>query len=163
MADPKPRISLRLDTLASALEQKLDNEAAILDLLVSALSRGQATEAHWEQLHAAAQRDDRLAELAFAYERLSRDKKLKSLTPAQQATVLAQVVIKLGAAVRERGGQAGADALEVERQRGVVGCVSSTPPRPWSTPTWRSTRWLGPDWAERDTAEWPCWLARSIT
>lgn len=88
MADPKPRTSLRLDTLASALEQKLEHEAAILDLLVSALARGQATEAYWEQLHAAAQRDDRLAELAFSYERLSRDKKLKSLTPAQQATVL---------------------------------------------------------------------------
>jgi tetratricopeptide (TPR) repeat protein len=89
MADPKTRPSLRLDTLASALEQKLDNEPAILDLLVSALARGQTNEAHWDQLHAAAQRDDRLAELAFAYERLSRDKKLKSLTAAQQAAVLA--------------------------------------------------------------------------
>ena len=88
MADPKARPSLRLDVLASVLEQKLDNEAAILDLLVSALGRGQGNEALWEQLHAAAQRDDRLAELAFAYERLSRDKKLKSLTAAQQATVL---------------------------------------------------------------------------
>jgi tetratricopeptide (TPR) repeat protein len=88
MADPKPRLSLRIDTLNSALEQKLDNEAAILDLLVSALARGQQNEPLWDQLHAAAQRDDRLAELAFAYERLSRDKKLKSLTPAQQAAVL---------------------------------------------------------------------------
>lgn len=88
MADIKPRPSLRIDTLASALEQKLENEAAILDLLVSALARGQGSEAHWEALHAAAQRDDRLAELAFSYERLSRDKKLKSLTASQQATVL---------------------------------------------------------------------------
>jgi lipopolysaccharide biosynthesis regulator YciM len=88
-ADPKARPSLRLDTLASALEQKLDNEAAILELLVSALARGQTTEPHWAELHAAAQRDDRLAELAFAYERLSRDKKLKSLTAPQQASVLA--------------------------------------------------------------------------
>lgn len=88
MADIKPRPSLRIDTLASALEQKLENEAAILDLLVSALARGQGSEPHWEALHAAAQRDDRLAELAFSYERLSRDKKLKSLTASQQATVL---------------------------------------------------------------------------
>ncbi|MFT3767260.1 MAG: tetratricopeptide repeat protein [Minicystis sp.] len=89
MANPKARPSLRLDTLASALEQKLENESGILDLLVSALARGQTNEALWDQLHAAAQRDDRLAELAFSYERLSRDKKLKSLTAAQQATVLA--------------------------------------------------------------------------
>ncbi len=88
MADPKPRPSLRVDTLATALEQKLENEAAVLDLLVSALARGQTNEPLWEQLHAAATRDDRLAELAFAYERLARDKKLKSLPAAAQAAVL---------------------------------------------------------------------------
>jgi tetratricopeptide (TPR) repeat protein len=88
MADPKARLSLRVDNLASALEQKLDNEAGILDLLVAALARGQANDALWAQLHASAQRDDRLAELAFAYERLSRDKKLKSLPAPAQATVL---------------------------------------------------------------------------
>jgi tetratricopeptide (TPR) repeat protein len=88
MADPKPRPSLRLDTLATVFEQKLENEAGILDLLVSALARGQAQDAHWTRLHEAAQRDERLAELAFAYERLSRDKKLKSLTAAAQAAVL---------------------------------------------------------------------------
>src|SRR5277367_3757745 len=88
MADPKPRPSLRVDTLASALEQKLENEAAVLDLLVSALARGQANEPLWEKLHAAAARDDRLAELAFAYERLARDKKLKSMTAPAQAAVL---------------------------------------------------------------------------
>lgn len=88
MADPKARPSLRVDALASALEVKLENEPAVLDLLLTALARGQANDALWAQLHAAAQRDDRLAELAFAYERLSRDKKLKNLTPAAQATVL---------------------------------------------------------------------------
>ena len=88
MSDPKPRPSLRVDTLASALEQTLENEAAVLDLLVSALARGQANEALWAQLHGSAQRDDRLAELAFAYERLARDKKLKSLTAPAQAAVL---------------------------------------------------------------------------
>ena len=88
MADPKTRSPLRVDTLASVLEQKMEDEAGVLDLLVSALARGQANEPLWAQLHAAVQRDDRLAELAFAYERLSRDKKLKSMTAAAQATVL---------------------------------------------------------------------------
>ena len=88
MADPKARPSLRVDALASALEIKLENEPVVLDLLVTALARGQTNDPLWAQLHVAAQRDDRLAELAFAYERLSRDKKLKSLTPAAQAAVL---------------------------------------------------------------------------
>src|SRR6185437_838907 len=90
MADPKPRPALRIETLASTLEQKLDDEAAVLDVLVAALARGQNSELLWEQLHAAAARDDRTAELAFSYERLTRDKKFKSLTAAAQATVLGQ-------------------------------------------------------------------------
>ena len=80
MSDPKPlRNSLRIDTLATALQQKLENEVGVLDLLVSALARGQTHEATWEQLHDAALRDDRVAELAFAYERFSKDKKLRSV------------------------------------------------------------------------------------
>jgi len=89
MSDPKPlRVSLRIDTLTAALQQKLENEAAILDLLVSALARGQTNEGMWEQLHDAALRDDRLAELAFAYEKLSKDKKLRSLNPGAQTVFL---------------------------------------------------------------------------
>jgi golgin subfamily B member 1 len=89
MSDPKPvRASLRIDTLTSALQQKLEHEGAVLDLLVSALSRGQTNEALWEQLHDAALRDDRVTELGFAYERFSKDKKLKSLNPAAQTAFL---------------------------------------------------------------------------
>ena len=89
MSDPKPvRASLRIDTLTSALQQKLEHEGAVLDLLVSALSRGQTHEALWEQLHDAALRDDRVTELGFAYERFSKDKKLKSLNPAAQTAFL---------------------------------------------------------------------------
>jgi Tfp pilus assembly protein PilF len=89
MSDPKPlRVSLRMDTLATALQQKLENEAAILDLLVSALARGQSNEAMWEQLHDAALRDDRVAELAFAYDKFSKDKRLRSLNPGAQTVFL---------------------------------------------------------------------------
>jgi tetratricopeptide (TPR) repeat protein len=89
MSDPKPlRNSLRIDTLATALQQKLENEVGVLDLLVSALARGQTHEAMWEQLHDAALRDDRVAELAFAYERFSKDKKLRSLNPGAQTVFL---------------------------------------------------------------------------
>lgn len=91
MADPKLHSSLRIDTLAAILDQKLENEAAILDLLVGALARGQTHDTHWARLAEAAQRDDRLAELAFAYERLANDKRVKSLAPASQAVVLRNV------------------------------------------------------------------------
>ena len=89
MSDPKTvRASLRIDTLTSALQHKLENEGAVLDLLISALARGQTNEALWEQLHDAALRDDRVAELGFAYERFSKDKKLRSLNPVAQTAFL---------------------------------------------------------------------------
>ena len=85
------RVPLRLETLGAALEQKLQNEAEILDVLVTAAQRGQDPPDLWERLDQAAVRDDRLAELAFAYERLSRDKKLAKLPPTTQADILARI------------------------------------------------------------------------
>ncbi|MFO0588788.1 MAG: tetratricopeptide repeat protein [Polyangiaceae bacterium] len=85
------RVPLRLETLAAALEQPLQNEAEILDVLVTAAQRSQDSADLWDQLDAAAVRDDRLAELAFAYERLSRDKKLAKLPPHTQADILARI------------------------------------------------------------------------
>jgi len=89
--DAKRRVPLRLETLSAALEQKLQNEAEILDVLVGAAQRGQDPPELWAKLDAAAVRDDRLAELAFAYERLSRDKKLAKLPPATQADILSRI------------------------------------------------------------------------
>jgi tetratricopeptide (TPR) repeat protein len=82
---------LRLETLGATLEQPLQNEAEILDVLVGAAQRGQDQPDLWAKLDAAAVRDDRLSELAFAYERLSRDKKLAKLPPAVQADILARI------------------------------------------------------------------------
>ena len=76
--DPKgARSALRLENLPGVLERRLENEGAVLDALVAAAAKGQPCPELWEQLHAAAQRDDRAAELAFAYEGLSRDKRLR--------------------------------------------------------------------------------------
>ena len=58
----------QLDSVASALEQTLENEPALLDLMVQALSKGASPADLWEQLHANAQRDGRVAELAAAYD-----------------------------------------------------------------------------------------------
>jgi len=78
----------QLDTVASALEQKLENEPALLDLLVQALSKGASPADLWEQLHANAQRDGRVAELAAAYDTVCRDRKVRLLQPAAQVELL---------------------------------------------------------------------------
>ena len=85
--DPKSRLPLRTDTLAAYIEQKLDREQAVLDLLVGAEIKGQADAAVWALLHEAAKRDGRQNELAAAYDKLTKDKKIKTLTPASQAEV----------------------------------------------------------------------------
>src|SRR5688500_10688233 len=83
-----PRGPVRLDSLSAALKHRLENEVEVLGLLVGAIGKGQALPELWEQLHEAARRDDRMAELAFAYERLLQDKRLKALNPSLQAEVL---------------------------------------------------------------------------
>jgi tetratricopeptide (TPR) repeat protein len=89
-SDPKNRVPLRLDTLGAYIEQKLDREGAVLDLLLSGEIKGQASPEIWQSLHAAAQRDGRLKELGAAYDKLAKDKKIKTLTPASQAEILTQ-------------------------------------------------------------------------
>jgi Tfp pilus assembly protein PilF len=78
---------LRLENLPAYLEDKLEHEQAVLDLLVVAQARGQATPELWEKLHRAAMRDDRTAELAFAYERLAQDRRVKIMPAPQQAQI----------------------------------------------------------------------------
>src|SRR5262245_1994634 len=81
--DPKIRSTARPlqrpDSIASGLRVKLEDEAHLLESLVSSLSRGQSLPEVWSLLHEAAARDDRMSDLAFAYERLTQDRKLKFL------------------------------------------------------------------------------------
>jgi golgin subfamily B member 1 len=68
-----------------SFETKLENEEEVLDALLGALAKNQLEPAVWQELHEAAVRDDRVSELAFAYESLSQGRKLKTLLPAVQA------------------------------------------------------------------------------
>jgi hypothetical protein len=53
-----------------------------LDAIVSALARSSAFDVGiWQELHEAAVRDDRVSELAFAYESLAQSRKLKTFLP----------------------------------------------------------------------------------
>lgn len=78
---------LRLDSLPTYLDDKLEHESQVLDLLIVAQARGQANPELWDKLHSAALRDDRLTELAFAYERLGQDRRVRIMPPAHQAQI----------------------------------------------------------------------------
>ncbi len=75
----KPRVGI------PSFEEKLGNEEEVLDALLAALSRNQLEPTIWQELHDAAVRDDRVSELAFAYESVSQGRKLKTLLPIVQA------------------------------------------------------------------------------
>jgi tetratricopeptide (TPR) repeat protein len=69
-------------------ESKLEREEEVLDALASALARGQLPPEVWTKLHEAAVRDDRVSELAFAYESFAQGRRLKMLAPPVAAEFL---------------------------------------------------------------------------
>jgi tetratricopeptide (TPR) repeat protein len=87
---PVSVLALKLWETAETLEQRLDNPTEILEMLVSALAKGEQPGEVWERLHEAARRHDRLADLAFSYEHVVSDKRIKLLPPEQQAFVFLQ-------------------------------------------------------------------------
>ena len=84
---PVSALALKLWEVAEALEQRLDNPAEVLEMLVTAVAKGEQPVDAWQRLHAAAERHDKLAELAFAYEQTLLEKRVKLLQPEQQAFV----------------------------------------------------------------------------
>ena len=75
---------------AFSFEAKLEDEERLLDAMLATMARGSLPEGTWEQLHAAAQRDERLSELAFGFESASQGKRLKLVPPAVAADFLFQ-------------------------------------------------------------------------
>ncbi|WP_437672028.1 hypothetical protein [Sorangium sp. So ce131] len=98
------RVSFRIDTLEAALEQGIDNEGAALDVLVAAAAKGSPHPELWAKLHQGAARDDRFSELAFAYERLTGERRFTMLPPAAQAEVLVHAAEFLGDFFGDPGG-----------------------------------------------------------
>src|SRR6188768_1397782 len=84
---PVSALALKLWEVAEALEQRLDNPAEVLDMLVTAVAKGEQPVDAWLRLHAAAAQHDKLAELAFAYEQTLSEKRVKLLQPEQQLFV----------------------------------------------------------------------------
>lgn len=75
-------------TAVPTFEEAIYNEDEILDAIVSALGRDQLPSDTWTKLHAAAARDRRTAELAFAYDSASQGKLLRTLVPQAMAEFL---------------------------------------------------------------------------
>lgn len=68
-----------------SFDEKLENEEEILDALVASAAKNALDPALWTELHDAAVRHDRVAELAFAYESFAQGRKLKTTPGAVQA------------------------------------------------------------------------------
>lgn len=80
-------LSLKLYEVTEALEDRLDDPASVLELLVSALSKGEQPSEQWDRLHRAATWHGKIRELALAYEQVAADKRIKLLTGEQQAFI----------------------------------------------------------------------------
>ncbi|HEX7666854.1 MAG TPA: hypothetical protein VF407_20135, partial [Polyangiaceae bacterium] len=80
---PRQRGSIPPPVLAS-LDSNLHGEQDVLEALLDALAQNRLDPDLWGKLHGAAVRDNRMAELAFAYESLTQDKRVRALpTPIQ--------------------------------------------------------------------------------
>ncbi|HEY4117429.1 MAG TPA: hypothetical protein VGM56_06215, partial [Byssovorax sp.] len=79
---------LPLEQVRSILRARLEDEARILDTLVAEASAGRMHPELWRALHEAASRDDLLPEVAFAYEQLTRSKRLRAAPAPVQAETL---------------------------------------------------------------------------
>ena len=75
---------------AFLFEAKVENEEQLLDVVLAALVRGAFPAEAWERLHAAARRDNRASELAFAFESASQSKRLKTASPGVATEFLLQ-------------------------------------------------------------------------
>ncbi|RYZ07978.1 MAG: tetratricopeptide repeat protein [Myxococcales bacterium] len=80
-------LALKLSEIAEGLDERLDDPSAVLELLVSALAKGEAPYEAWEKLHRAAVRHAKVSDLAMAYEQAASDKRIKLLTGDQQVFI----------------------------------------------------------------------------
>jgi tetratricopeptide (TPR) repeat protein len=90
MQQPPPRRGSGQQPAAFTFEAKLQDEEPLLESLLAALGRGVLPDGAWDRLHAASQRDQRVSELAFAFESVSQGKRIKMATPAAGAEFLFQ-------------------------------------------------------------------------
>src|SRR5262245_61677483 len=82
---PVSALALKLWETVESLDQKVDDPMQVLDLLVTALLKGEETGEAWDKLHEASVRDGRSADLAVAYEQIAQDKRVRLMQLDHQA------------------------------------------------------------------------------
>lgn len=87
---PVSVLALKLWEIAEQLDERLDNPNEVLEMLVTLLAKGEQTAEVWSKLHAAAARFDKTSDLAFSYEQVTQEKRIKLLSPEQQAFIFLQ-------------------------------------------------------------------------
>ncbi len=90
MQQQPPRGGSGQHAAAFSFEAKVDNEEPLVDAMLASLTRSALPADAWEKLHEAAHRDDRLSEVAFAFESVSQGKRLRTAQPAVAAEFLFQ-------------------------------------------------------------------------
>lgn len=97
MSDPpRHRTAAGITSVLASLDERVEREVEILDAFLIAQSRGQLPPEAWDRLNAASARDDRLAELAFAFEEVAQDKRLKTLNASVVAEFMYRAAVFFG-------------------------------------------------------------------
>src|SRR5688572_3520256 len=84
---PVSVLQIKLWEIAQAMEERLEDPGEVLEMLVSSAAKGENAEETWAQLHRAAQKHGKVAELAQHYEQVTHDKRVKLLAPEQQTYI----------------------------------------------------------------------------
>ena len=90
MQQQPPRGGSGQHAAAFSFEAKVDNEEPLVDAMLASLARSALPVDAWEKLHEAAHRDDRMSEVAFAFESVSQGKRLRTAQPPVAAEFLYQ-------------------------------------------------------------------------
>ena len=85
MPSRRPSAVLSLEELNEQLNARLEQVDAVLDTLAVLLAKGEPPGDLFVRLHLAAVRDGRLADLAFAYEQITQERRIRSLSPEAQS------------------------------------------------------------------------------
>lgn len=97
MSDPtRHRQASGIAAVLASLDERLEAESEILDAFLLAQSRGQLTQEAWTKLFAAAVRHDRLSDLAFAFEAVTQDKRIKTLSAGVVAEFMFRAAVFFG-------------------------------------------------------------------
>ncbi|MEZ4226180.1 MAG: tetratricopeptide repeat protein [Polyangiaceae bacterium] len=78
---------LRVEELDELMDAPLEAPEPILDALITAAAKGQLLPELWAKLHACAARDDKASDLAFAYEHVAQDRRIKLVPPEVQSAI----------------------------------------------------------------------------